>query len=146
MNYLLSLVAELELLLLELDLELLLLEELLELLDEVKEFPLQEIHKTAIWLSVLKSIIFKPQGLIAKLEAVPDDDPLTAVGWDDIGVHFPSSTFKTDQDQYEAIDRVWAAIRTKVSVVIVTIPISCPGEDSTATMSPSWMSYSVLMR
>jgi len=43
--------------------------------------------------------------------------------WDDVGVHYTSSRFKTDILEYEAVDSVWAAIRTKVAVVILTIPM-----------------------
>jgi len=75
------------------------------------------------WQAVLDHILFKPSTLVETLEAVPDDEVLPALGWDDIGVHYPSSKFKTDIKQYEAVDSTWAAIRTKVHVVITTIPL-----------------------
>ena len=75
------------------------------------------------WEEVLNHIIFKPSTLVETLEEVPDNEVLPALGWDDIGVHYPSSKFKTDIKQYEAVDSTWAAIRTKVHVVITTIPL-----------------------
>ncbi len=76
------------------------------------------------WDAVLACLIFKPQELVATLEAVPDDERLAIIIWDDIGVHYPSSKFKTDIEQYEAIDSSWASIRTKVGVILTTIPLS----------------------
>lgn len=76
------------------------------------------------WDNVLKSLIFKPQELVSTLEAVPDDERLAILLWDDIGVHYPSSKFKTDVEQYEAVDSSWASIRTKVGVILTTIPVS----------------------
>lgn len=75
------------------------------------------------WQTVLSSIVFTPQEFIGKLEAIKDDETMPAVFWDDIGVHFPSSKFKTDIRQYEAIDSTFAAIRTKVNVVLASLPI-----------------------
>lgn len=75
------------------------------------------------WLKVLDSIIFKPATLVERLEAVPDDERIPCIVWDDVGVHYPSSKFKTDIKEYEAVDEVWAAIRTKVAVIILTIPL-----------------------
>jgi len=75
------------------------------------------------WQTVIDSIIYKPSTLVTTLEEIPDDERMPALGWDDIGVHYPSSTFKTDIKQYEAIDATWAAIRTKCNVVFTTIPL-----------------------
>jgi hypothetical protein len=75
------------------------------------------------WQTVLDSIVFTPQEFINKLEKIQDDETMPAVFWDDIGVHFPASKFKTDIKQYEAIDSTFAAIRTKVNVILASLPI-----------------------
>jgi len=75
------------------------------------------------WDAVIDSLVFKPASLVTILEEIPDDERMPALGWDDIGVHYPSSTFKTDIKQYQAIDSTWAAIRTKCNVVVTTIPL-----------------------
>jgi hypothetical protein len=75
------------------------------------------------WGRVLENIIFKPSELVERLEAVPDNERIPCLIWDDVGVHYPSSKFKTDIKEYEAVDEMWAAIRTKVSVIILTIPL-----------------------
>jgi len=75
------------------------------------------------WNKVLDNIIFKPSELVKRLEATPDDERIPCLIWDDVGVHYPSSKFKTDIKEYEAVDEVWAAIRTKVAVVVLTIPL-----------------------
>jgi hypothetical protein len=75
------------------------------------------------WEDVLNSVVFQPQEFITKLEAIQDDETMPAIFWDDIGVHFPSSKFKTDIQQYEAIDSTFAAIRTKVNVILASLPI-----------------------
>lgn len=85
-------------------------------------FALYENEKVA-WDMVLDRIVFRPNDFIKLLEELPDDVTLAALGWDDIGVHYPSTKFKTDIKTYEAIDSTWAAIRTKVHVMIPTIPL-----------------------
>jgi len=75
------------------------------------------------WNKVLDNIIFKPSELVERLEAIPDYERIPCLIWDDVGVHYPGSKFKTDIKEYEAVDEVWAAIRTKVAVVILTIPL-----------------------
>jgi len=75
------------------------------------------------WETVLERIVYKPSTFVETLDSIPDDERIPALGWDDVGVHFPSSKFKTDIKQYEAIDSAWAAIRTKVNVIILTSPI-----------------------
>lgn len=76
-----------------------------------------------LWESVLNCLVFKPADFVRKLEAVTRGERLPIVVWDDIGVHYTSSTFRTDIEQYAAIDATWAAIRTKVGVVVITIPV-----------------------
>lgn len=75
------------------------------------------------WAKVLDNIVFKPSEIVERLEALPDNKRISCLVWDDVGVHYPSSKFKTDIQEYEAIDATWAAIRTKVAVVILTIPL-----------------------
>lgn len=75
------------------------------------------------WDIVLERIVFRPTDFITMLEELPDGITLAAIGWDDIGVHYPSTKFKTDIKTYEAIDSTWASIRTKVHVVLLTIPV-----------------------
>jgi len=75
------------------------------------------------WNVVLEKLLFKPSTLVTVLDVIPDDERVPGLGWDDVGVHFASSKFKTDIKQYEAIDSAWAAIRTKVDVIVTTIPL-----------------------
>jgi len=75
------------------------------------------------WEKVLNSIVFQPIEFVKRLQAIPEGKIIPCLLWDDVGVHYPSSTFKTDIKQYEAIDSTWAAIRTKCSVIILTIPL-----------------------
>ena len=82
----------------------------------------REPTETELWEAVLGCLIFTPADFVSTLEAVPDDNPLDVVIWDDIQAHYTSSTFKTDIKQYAAIDATWAVIRTKVHVIIITIP------------------------
>lgn len=82
----------------------------------------REPTERELWLTVLDSVIFKPSEFVSTLEAVPDDAPLDVLIWDDIQAHYTSSTFKTDIQAYSAIDSTWAVIRTKVHVILITIP------------------------
>lgn len=80
-------------------------------------------QENEIWGQVLDAVFFKPSELVQRLEALDENQVIPAQGWDDVLVHFPSSRFKTDIKQYEAVDSTWAAIRTKVSVTLLTLPI-----------------------
>ncbi len=75
------------------------------------------------WDTVLDSIVFKPTSFVNKLKSVPIGRRIPWLGFDDVGVHYTSSTFRTDVKQYQAIDSAWAAIRTKLSVCVLTIPL-----------------------
>ena len=75
------------------------------------------------WDAVLKSIVFKPSEFVKRLREVPLKTRIPCLLWDDIGVHYTSSTFRTNIQQYEAIDATWAAIRTKCNAIILTIPL-----------------------
>ena len=94
-----------------------------ELVDASHKVELDTYQKTEIWEEVLSLFIFKPTHLVERLEGLEEDEVLPSLGWDDVLIHYPSSKFKTDIKQYEAVDEVWAAIRTGVSVVIVNLPI-----------------------
>jgi len=75
------------------------------------------------WNAVLDHIVFKPSDFIKRMEKVPHGERIPVILWDDLGCHYTSSTFKTDIQQYQAIDATWAVIRTKLAVVITTIPL-----------------------
>jgi len=75
------------------------------------------------WDTVLKNIIFKPGDFVKRLKETPPKTRIPCLLWDDIGVHYTSSTFRTNVTQYEAIDAAWAAIRTKCNVIALTIPL-----------------------
>lgn len=75
------------------------------------------------WDKVLKALVFKPQEFVKRLKEIPKYKRVPWVGWDDIGVHYASSSWRTNIQQYEAIDETWAAIRTKCSVVSLNIPL-----------------------
>lgn len=75
------------------------------------------------WKKVLESLVMKPVQFVKKIKKVPMGQRIPWMGWDDVGVHYPSSKFKTDIRQYEAIDATWAAIRTKVNVISLSIPL-----------------------
>ena len=94
-----------------------------ELVDASHEVELGRDQENEIWETVLGLFIFKPANLVDRLEGLGDDEVIPSLGWDDLLVHYPSSKFKTDIKEYEAVDEVWAAIRTGVSVVIVNLPI-----------------------
>lgn len=76
-----------------------------------------------VWEEVLSHIIFRPRDFVKRLKEVPRGERIPCLLWDDIGCHYPSSKFKTDPKEYEAIDSTWAVIRVKVPIVIVTIPL-----------------------
>lgn len=80
-------------------------------------------NEKELWDFVLNSLVFKPKEFVKKLEAVPRGKRLPMILWDDLGVHFTSSSFRTDIEQYSAIDATWAAIRTKVAVAVINIPL-----------------------
>jgi len=75
------------------------------------------------WDTVLKNIVFKPNEFVKRLREVPSGERIPCLLWDDIGVHYTSTTFRTNVQQYEAIDATWAAIRTKCNVIVLTIPL-----------------------
>jgi len=74
------------------------------------------------WDKVLKNLVFKPLELKAKLKSIPKGRRFPWIGWDDVGVHYTNMAFKTNIDEYVAIDAVWTSLRVKCSVVTLTIP------------------------
>lgn len=75
------------------------------------------------WALVLKRTIAKPTTFISTLKNIPHGKRIPWLGIDDIGVHMPSTIWRTDIETYQAVDAAWAAIRTKVSVIDVNIPL-----------------------
>ena len=75
------------------------------------------------WDTVLENIVFKPNEFVKRLKDAPPKTRIPCLLWDDIGVHYTSSSFRTNIAQYEAIDSTWAAIRTKCNVIATTIPL-----------------------
>jgi len=79
------------------------------------------------WDEVLKNIVFKPyakeRGFIQKLKNIMRGERVPWIGWDDVGVHFPSVSWRTEVEKYEAVDSAWTSIRTKVSVISLNIPL-----------------------
>jgi len=79
---------------------------------------------------VLKNLVYKPSstekdrpGLLQKLKTIPQGRLIPWIGWDDMTVHYPSSTWRTDIEKYQAIDSSWAALRTKVNVIDLNCPL-----------------------
>ena len=84
-----------------------------------KRFPTER----ELWDLVLKSIVFTPTDFIEKLEQIKEiGERIDVVLWDDIQLEYTSSTFKTNIDQYSAIDSMMAVIRTKCAITLITIP------------------------
>ena len=77
-----------------------------------------------VWDLVLRSLVFTPADFVKKLEQInlEEGERLDFIIWDDIQLEYTSSSFKTDVDQYAAIDSMFAVIRKKVAVVFITIP------------------------
>lgn len=75
------------------------------------------------WDTVLEFIEFKPRGLVDRFKKIKPGIRIPGLGYDDVTVHNPSSKFKTDIETYEAMDQLFAAIRTMLSVMVCTTPI-----------------------
>ena len=74
------------------------------------------------WDKVLENIVFTPKEFKDKMTSYGESMHMPWLGWDDLGVHFSYMSFRTDVKLYEAIGQIWHAIRTKVNVVVITIP------------------------
>lgn len=82
----------------------------------------------AFWLlrnydAVLDSIVFTPATFVDRLQSIGKAHRSPLLIFDDVGVSYPSTTFRTDVQTYQDVDACWAAIRTRVSIVILTIPL-----------------------
>jgi len=75
------------------------------------------------WDVVFQNLVFKPTEFVRKLKTLPKNQRCPWLGWDDVGVHMPSTVWRTDIKVYEAVDAAWAGIRTKVSNVDLSIPL-----------------------
>lgn len=79
------------------------------------------------WDKVLKYLVFRPgkeeRGFLRLVKSIGEGNRIPWAGWDDLGVHFPSTAWRTDMPKYQAIDAVWAIIRTKISVVCTNSPL-----------------------
>lgn len=85
------------------------------------------------WDTVLEEIVLMPdakdlpayekRGFIQKMQSISKEEVVPTLGWDDYTVGMPSSTFKTDIEVYGAVDATWAAIRTKVRVMVLNCPL-----------------------
>ena len=74
-----------------------------------------------VWEAVFERLVFTPADFVNRLEGI-DSDRLDVIIWDDIQLNYTNSTFKTDITQYAAIDSMFAVVRTKVAVILITIP------------------------
>jgi len=78
------------------------------------------------WDKVINHVVFRPgreeRGLLAFVKQIPYGKREAWVGWDDLGVHYPSTVYKTDIEKYQAIDSAFAAIRTKISTMTTNNP------------------------
>jgi len=74
------------------------------------------------WMEVLKHLCFTPMDVIEKAEALPEGKRYTLLLWDDVGVHFPATSFRTNIDIYEEVGKMLDAYRTIASVIIATAP------------------------
>jgi hypothetical protein len=85
------------------------------------------------WDAVLEEMVLVPnamdlpgyekRGFLQKMKAIEKGKCVPLLAWDDLTVGMPSASFKTDIEQYGAIDSAWAAIRTKIKVVVLNCPL-----------------------
>jgi hypothetical protein len=74
------------------------------------------------WDKVLNQLCFTPMDVIRKAEELPFGKRYPLLLWDDVGVHFPATSFRTNIDIYEAVGRMLDVYRTIASVIICTAP------------------------
>ena len=74
------------------------------------------------WDKVLDAVCFTPQEVIQKAKALPPGRRYTILLWDDVGVHFPATSYRTNIDVYEAVGKMIDAYRVMASVMIFTAP------------------------
>ena len=85
------------------------------------------------WDEVFNHIILMPdakelpgyadRGFLQKMKTIDKGFRSPLEVWDDITVQMPSSNFKTNVKQYAAVDSAWAAIRTKITVMLLNNPL-----------------------
>jgi len=85
------------------------------------------------WDTVLEEMVLVPnaaglpgyekRGFLQKMKSIEKGECIPLLAWDDLTVGMPSASFKTDIEQYGAIDSAWAAIRTKIKVVVLNCPL-----------------------
>jgi hypothetical protein len=85
------------------------------------------------WDVVLREMVLVPdakdlagyedRGFLQKMKSIARGRVKPLVAWDDLTVSLPSSSFKTDIDVYGAVDAAWAAIRTKIKVMVLNNPL-----------------------
>ena len=66
---------------------------------------------------------YRERGFVQKMQSIRKGECSPLLVWDDLTVGLPSSTYKTDIEIYSAIDSAWAAIRTKVKVMVLNNPL-----------------------
>ena len=85
------------------------------------------------WDTVLEEMVMMPdahempgyekRGFLQKIKAIEKGSCVPLLAWDDLTVGLPSASYKTDIEQYGAIDSAWAAIRTKIKVIVMNCPL-----------------------
>ena len=70
-----------------------------------------------------RNLVFKPLNFVAKLLSIGKWNRIPWLGWDDVGVHYSYMTFRTNVKIYEAVGKVFDAIRTKANVTGITLPV-----------------------
>jgi hypothetical protein len=85
------------------------------------------------WDTVIKEMVLMPdahglhgyenRGFLQKLQSIDKGKRTPFLAWDDVTVGMPSGTFKTDIEQYAAVDAAWAAIGTKITVMVLNNPL-----------------------
>ena len=75
------------------------------------------------WEKTLRNFVFTPREFHRRIKSIPKTKHIPWLGWDDIGVHYSYMSYKTNTAVYEAIGEAWHAIRTKVNVIVPTLPV-----------------------
>ena len=82
------------------------------------------IHPTEkeLWTAVLDAIVFKSGEFVARLERVPDRDPLDCLVWDDINGHYQNMAFRINPEEYAQVDAAFTVVGTKAKIIVTNIP------------------------
>ncbi len=70
-----------------------------------------------------RNVVFRPLEFVERLLSIKKDERRPWMGWDDVGVHYSYMTFRTNVKVYEAVGKVYDAIRTKLNVTVLTLPV-----------------------